>query len=42
MLKEARRRTLEELSVALGADEDAVEERFKAAIIQAGEIPTLN
>ena len=29
MLKEARRRTLEELSVALGADEDAVEERFK-------------
>ncbi len=42
MLKESRRRTLEELSVALGADEDAVEERVKAAIIQAGEIPTLN
>ena len=42
MLKEARRRTLEELSVALGADEDAVEERFKEAIIQAGEIPALN
>ena len=42
MLKEARRRTLEELSVALGADEDAVEERFKEAIIQAGDIPAFN
>lgn len=42
VLKEARRRTLEELSVALGADEDAVEERFREAIVHEGETPALN
>lgn len=35
VLKEARRRSVEEFAVALHVDEDAVEERFEQAIAQA-------
>ena len=42
VLKEARRRTIEEFAVALEVNEDAVEARFMAAAVKAGEIPAVN
>ncbi len=42
MLKEARRRSIEEFAIALDVDEKAVEERFIAAAAAAGEGASCN
>ena len=42
VLKEARRRTIEELAVALDVTEEAAEARISAAARAAGELPSIN
>lgn len=42
VLKEARRRSVEEFAIALEAEEAAVEQLFVRAAIDAGEIPAVN
>lgn len=42
VLKEARRRTIEEFAVALGADEATVEKLFDAAQENAGDLAAIN
>lgn len=42
VLKEARRRTVEEFAVALETEEAAVEQLFMHAAMEAGEIPAVN
>ena len=42
VLKEARRRTIEELAVALDVTEEVAEARICAAARAAGELPSIN